>query len=148
MKTLHSRPSGAGIVLIAPDEKVLIVKASYKAYWTFPGGKVDDNEHPKATAIRETLEEVGIELDDVQVSFALAVSQKVDDVYSNYFLFEANITEQQLSNVQLAEGEIAASDSVDLDTIDEDQRIFSKVVAMYGEGQRGYGEYELDLIGR
>lgn len=146
MKTLPSRPAGAGIVLKAPDGRALVVKATYKPYWTFPGGKVDDHEHPKATAIRETAEEVGIVVDESTVRFALTVSQKVDDVYSHYFLFEAAIDQQQISQIKLALDEIAESDFVDLSATDEDARTFSRVVAMYGQGQRGYGEFEIDLI--
>lgn len=41
------------------DGKVLMVKASYKAYWTFPGGIVDASESPIIAANRESAEEIG-----------------------------------------------------------------------------------------
>ena len=37
-----------------------MVKAGYKDHWTFPSGIVDENESPKAAALRETVEEIGI----------------------------------------------------------------------------------------
>lgn len=39
-----------------------MVKASYKDHWTFPSGIVDPNESPKSAALRETNEEVGLDI--------------------------------------------------------------------------------------
>lgn len=44
--------------------KVLMVKAGYKEHWTFPSGIVDPNESPKSAAMRETHEEVGLNVDE------------------------------------------------------------------------------------
>lgn len=148
MQTLHARPAGAGIVLLAPDGRAICVKATYKRYWTFPGGKIDDGEHPKAAAIRETAEEVGIEVRPEDVSFVLTVSQLVDDIYSYYFLFEAAVTQEQLEAIRLAEGEMEAWKLIDLDLkeIEADERIFSILVKLYASGSRGYDEFNLKLI--
>ncbi len=51
------------------DDTVLMVKATYKDYWTFPGGVVDEGESPFAAAVRETAEEVGVVLDPQTVQF-------------------------------------------------------------------------------
>lgn len=48
---------------------VLMVKANYKDYWTFPGGVVDADESPFVAAIRETREEVGYEFAPSNVQF-------------------------------------------------------------------------------
>lgn len=47
-------------IALRSGNKVLVVKAGYKDHWTFPSGIVDENESPKAAAIRETFEEVGL----------------------------------------------------------------------------------------
>lgn len=49
--------------------KVLMVKDDYKPAMTFPGGNIDPDESAKAGAIRETFEEVGIELRPEDVVF-------------------------------------------------------------------------------
>ena len=53
---------GAYVVCIYEDE-VLLIKNSYKYYWTIPCGGIDKNEHPKEAALREVEEEVGIVLE-------------------------------------------------------------------------------------
>lgn len=54
---------GAGIMLMAPDGRVLFIKRSkdspHPGSWDFPGGKADDNETPEQTAKRECSEEIG-----------------------------------------------------------------------------------------
>lgn len=145
MKTLPSRPAGAGIVLLNSDGKAVCVKANYKSYWTFPGGKIDDGEHPKTAAMRETAEEVGIALDPKKVIFVLTVSQLVDGVYSYYFLYEAQITDEQQTNMQLPDDEIEDAQAINLATLDRSKKVFSKVVKMYASGERGYAEFEMNL---
>jgi len=45
--------------------KVLLVKPSYKDRWLIPGGVVNKNESPREAAIRETKEEIDLDLDKV-----------------------------------------------------------------------------------
>jgi 8-oxo-dGTP pyrophosphatase MutT (NUDIX family) len=76
----------AGIILIK-DNKVALIER-YRAglhYFSFPGGGVDEDESPEQAAIREVMEELGIEV---------TIKQKVADVYLGcksrqfYFLVE------------------------------------------------------------
>jgi 8-oxo-dGTP pyrophosphatase MutT (NUDIX family) len=76
----------AGIILIK-DKKVALIER-YRAglhYYSFPGGGVDEDESPEQAAIREAMEELGIEV---------AINQKVADVQLGcksrqfYFLVE------------------------------------------------------------
>jgi 8-oxo-dGTP diphosphatase len=76
----------AGIVLIE-DNKVALIER-YRAglhYFVFPGGGVDEGESPEQAAIRETMEELGLEV---------AIKHKVAEVHLGqrslqvYFLVE------------------------------------------------------------
>lgn len=59
----------AGIILIAEDKVALIERHRAGVhYYVFPGGGVDEGETPEQGAIRETLEELGIDV---------AIQQKV-----------------------------------------------------------------------
>ena len=62
-------------VILNVDGCMLIVRRSqsdprYPGSWDLPGGRHEDDESIEATAVRETLEEVGIQLDNPQLLFA------------------------------------------------------------------------------
>lgn len=50
----------AGALFFHKD-KILIVKPSYRNYWLFPGGMVEDRESPQDACRREVREEIGLE---------------------------------------------------------------------------------------
>jgi len=85
-RTLPSKLSSACIAFRCND-KVLMVKACYKNYWTFSGGIVDENESPKEAAVREVYEEVGIKLDKNKVQFLTTIYTKGRDGYLDRFNF-------------------------------------------------------------
>ncbi len=51
----------AGVLLRSVDGRILLVEPSYKPTWDIPGGSVDADEAPWATARRELHEELGID---------------------------------------------------------------------------------------
>lgn len=75
----------AGIVLIE-DNKVALIERHRAGldYFVFPGGGVDEGETPEQAAVREAIEELGIEV---------AIKQKVAEIHFDtskqvYFLVE------------------------------------------------------------
>ena len=52
--------------IIIHQEKVLVAKRSESmnlaGYWEFPGGKIEEGEHPEDCLLREIKEELGIEI--------------------------------------------------------------------------------------
>ena len=63
-KTLPKKRMGVGVLLFNESNELLIVKPSYKTHWSIPGGVVDENESPRQAGIRETKEEVGIDIEN------------------------------------------------------------------------------------
>lgn len=66
----------AGIVLIQNDKVALIER--YRGgihYFIFPGGGVDEGESPEQAAVREAMEELGVEV---------AIKQKVAEIQLGY----------------------------------------------------------------
>ena len=58
--TLPRKRMGAGVVMTDPGGRVLLVEPVYKAGWEIPGGAVEADESPRAAAIRELGEELGL----------------------------------------------------------------------------------------
>ena len=53
----------AGVLFRDAADRVLLVKPSYKDGWEIPGGYVEKDESPRAAALREVHEELGVDLD-------------------------------------------------------------------------------------
>lgn len=56
--------SSGGVVINKNENKLLIVNMNTlggKTVWTFPKGHIEKNEDPKTAALREVLEETGVE---------------------------------------------------------------------------------------
>ena len=53
----------AGVLFRDAAGRVLLVKPSYKDGWEIPGGYVEKDESPRAAALREVQEELGVDLD-------------------------------------------------------------------------------------
>jgi len=72
----------AGIVLIE-DNKVALIERHRAGlhYFVFPGGGVNEGESPEQAALRETLEELGIEVTIKQKVAEIQLGQKSRQVY-------------------------------------------------------------------
>lgn len=46
--------------IIKNGNQVLLIKTTYRPYWEFPGGKIEEYEAPESAATRETKEEASI----------------------------------------------------------------------------------------
>jgi 8-oxo-dGTP diphosphatase len=66
----NTKRANVGVgVLIVKDNNLLLMKRTGshgEGTWSPPGGHIDFGETPEETAIRETREEVGIDITDVQ----------------------------------------------------------------------------------
>jgi ADP-ribose pyrophosphatase YjhB (NUDIX family) len=54
--------AAAAVVLIAPDDRVLLVQQRYRDGWGLPGGFLHRREEPAAAARREVREEIGVDI--------------------------------------------------------------------------------------
>jgi 8-oxo-dGTP pyrophosphatase MutT (NUDIX family) len=101
----HARPSSA-VVILEEGQHALIVKANYKAHWTFPGGMIDEGETPKQAAVREVQEEVGLSIDPDMLEFGWIITRhsQVADTYQ--FVFRAPLQASLLKQIVLQASEI------------------------------------------
>ena len=120
--------------------QVLVVKASYKSYWTFPGGIVDADETPKEAAIRETFEEVGIRVDTARVEFVAVINRKSDLAQTYQFIFKATLTKTMLEHLVLQNSELEEYALITKADVARKNRVYGKVIEHWANGAVGYVE--------
>ena len=63
MAGLPRKRMAAGVLLTDAAGRFLLVEPSYKPDWEIPGGSVEQDEPPRAAAVRELREELGLTVD-------------------------------------------------------------------------------------
>jgi len=106
LDNLPKRVSSAALILENSAEQVLVVKANYKPYWTFPGGIIDPNETPKEAAVREAYEEVGLKIPINELSFIAVIDRKSSVAQTYQFIFKATLIPGAIHDVVLQASEI------------------------------------------
>ena len=87
--------------------ELLILKPNYKDGWLVPGGATDDNESPLRCAIRETKEEIGLDLTDLQLVGVYYGPKKGAFTDSLKFIFSGGtLTENQITQIKLQTEEL------------------------------------------
>jgi len=140
MDKLPRRVSSSALILENSVGQVLIVKANYKPYWTFPGGIVDPGETPRQGAIRETREEVGIDVNADDISFYAVVNRSSDYAETYQFIFKAPLDMGTLETLVLQASEIDEYALVSREQVLSDDRHYGKVIWHWANGTSGYIE--------
>lgn len=143
-KTLDRRVSSAAIIFENTQGQVLIVKANYKAYWTFPGGIIDKGETPKEAALREASEEVGIHVNPEELEFAGVVTRRSEVAQTYQFLFKARLTKAMVDHIVLQKSELDEYALVTRADVAGNDRVYSKAVKDWSQGIQGYAEQQFD----
>ncbi|WP_239003875.1 NUDIX domain-containing protein [Nocardia panacis] len=106
----------AGVLWRDSAGRVLLVEPSYKPNWELPGGAVEEDEAPWATARREVAEELGWERPLgrlLVVDYVRAQDSRPEGVI---FLFDGGlITDADLASMVLADNEILSARFLSLD---------------------------------
>lgn len=145
LERLPKRVSSAAMILENADGKVLVVKANYKSYWTLPGGVVDPGETPKEAALRETLEEVGIDIHPEAVSFVAVVDRTSERAQTYQFIFKAPLAQAMIDHVSLQASEIDEYALVTKDQVLAGDRHYAKALTSWATGETGYMEQRFNI---
>lgn len=137
----HKRTASVVVILSRPDGAVLVVKAHYKAYWSFPGGLIDDGETPLQAGVREVREEVGVAIQQDMLRFALIVDRESTHMRTYQFVFECSVNEAQAKNIKMDTKELTDYAFVTKeDILGRDKRTYSQTARHWAAGARGYEE--------
>ncbi|WP_280385322.1 NUDIX hydrolase [Nocardia wallacei] len=107
---------GADALIFDDSGRLLLVDPNYKPYWDLPGGMAEDNEPPDHAVRRELGEELGIQL---TTGLTLLCIDWVsphgvwDD--SLMFIFDAQLTPEQITQLHITDHELDAFEFCTLD---------------------------------
>ena len=135
-ETLDRRMSSAVIILEDADN-TLLIKATYKTHWTFPGGAVDPGESPKEAAIRELKEETNIDVNPDDVRFGWVVTRSSRVAMSYQFIFRAPLNKSMLDNIKLEESEVDDYKIISRQDILSNNRHYSKAAEAWANNFEG-----------
>lgn len=107
-QTLPKKRMGAGILIFNENDKLLILKPSYKDHWSIPGGVIDENESPRSACVREIKEEIGLDINDLKLIGVDYTSPETEKGDSLQFIFFGGVLEpEQIAKIRLAPDEIS-----------------------------------------
>lgn len=144
IKWAHKRISSSGVMLEDEKGRLLVVKATYKPYWTVPGGLIDTGETPKRTAVREVFEEVGIRLKEDDLTFVLVADRIGKEIQTYQFLFKAKLTNDMKDHIVLQSSEIEEHAFINKTQAQLPGRMYAKAVKQWANGTTGYAEQTFD----
>lgn len=117
LKTHARKRMGVGVLFFDESGKLLIVKPNYKEGWSVTGGVIDADESPKAAAIRETKEEIGLDISDIQFLLVEYVAGAGESIEGLEFMFYGGVlTADQVSKIVIQEEEFDGFQFTDVDT--------------------------------
>lgn len=137
---LEKRMSSSAVAIHDEHDRVLVVKANYKRYWSFPGGIIDAGETPLTAAVREVKEEVGLELDSASLDFNFVVDRVSSIAQTYQFVFDAVISSSSFETIILDVQELDDYALVTKEQILAGDRLYSESTRRWAEGYYGYAE--------
>jgi 8-oxo-dGTP diphosphatase len=101
-------PASAGALIFDKAGRLLILKPTYKAGWTIPGGQIEETgESPWQGCRRETLEECGLEIDHARLACVDFLRPRPGRPGGLRFLFDCGpLRDEQLAMITVDGAEI------------------------------------------
>ncbi|WP_037266375.1 NUDIX hydrolase [Kibdelosporangium aridum] len=112
---LNRKRMASGVLFRDDEDRVLLVEPSYKPEWEIPGGSVDENESPWATATRELTEELGMKRDLGRLLVVDYVFPQEAWPEAVMFIFDGGtLTQSDVDAMEFVDGEILSAGFYDL----------------------------------
>lgn len=93
---------GAAIILLNPQNQLLLIKRTDNGCWGIPGGAMEPGETLEETARRETREEIGVKVKELEL-FGVFSGQKLfyrypngAEVFNVTVVYRADFTDEEL----------------------------------------------------
>lgn len=107
---LNRKRMAAGVLFRDVKGRVLLVEPSYKPNWEIPGGAVEADESPWATATRELIEELGWDRPPGRLLVMDYVRPQDSRPEGVVFVFDGGVLEEtDVSGMVFADGEVLSA---------------------------------------
>ena len=103
---------GTAVLFFNNKDELLIVKPDYKEGWLVPGGSVEEKEAPLECAIRETKEEIGLDIPEMKLVGIFCSPKKSPQHFDSlkFIFFGGVLNEEQISQIKLQADELEEYD--------------------------------------
>lgn len=106
-ESLPRKRVGAGVLFLNEGGELLIVRPGYRDDgWIVPGRVVDKDESPKAAAIREVREELGLDVPDMKFLGVGYVPGDETGERIQFIFLGGVLTDEQISQIRLQDSEL------------------------------------------
>ncbi|MGW2282656.1 NUDIX domain-containing protein [Streptomyces sp. NPDC001770] len=143
-RTLPRKRVAAGVLFFDPEGRVLLVDPVYKPLWEIPGGAVEWDESPRAGAVREVKEELGLVWERVRLLGVDWRGARPGRSEGLVYVFDGGLLgEARLSGVRLQAEELGAMEFVAVDRLRERlvERLAVRVEACVRAREQGLTVY-------
>ena len=106
-KMLPKKQVGTAVIFLNIKGELLIMQPDYRNEWLVPGGSADANESPLHCAVRETKEEIGLDILEMKLVGVYYGHKKGIHSDSLKLIFYGGVlTESQISQIKLQTEEL------------------------------------------
>lgn len=107
LRRMPKKRVSAGLLIMNEQKGLLIVKPSYKDYWTIPGGVVEQYESPIDGCVREVYEEIGLCVSQPKfIGLVHAPRRTENDDVLHFFFYGGALSSQEIANIHLQADEL------------------------------------------
>ena len=113
-KTISRKRIGAIVIFFNEEKEILLLNPNYKERWILPGGIVEKNESPREAAIRETKEEIALNVKNIKlvcINYIPDSSFKGDSI--NFIFYGGVLLKEQVNSIKLQKSELLGSNFFD-----------------------------------
>ncbi|MBI96868.1 hypothetical protein CL656_06975 [bacterium] len=128
VESLHKKHTASGAFLFNEKNQVLIIRQSYRDYWSIPGGISDLNESPFKTLIREVKEETNLNIQIEKLAIVDYQIKQSQDFSHDKIQFIFTATCSDFSYLRLDNKEIIDAKFVE---IYEAKKLLKKNISLY-----------------